>query len=111
MMQKKIDKTRLSRLDIVFLVIATPIIYLGGIKLLFVPLVDAIYYPHRKIFTGIAFLIILAFDAVWVVLMRYRPLKNIPRRLKIFLTVLVLTLSAIVLSCLVIADALEKAFV
>lgn len=112
-MQKKIDKTRLSRLDIVFLVIATLLVYIGAIKLLFIPIGEAFYSRaiyQQRISLGLVFLILLGFDVAWIVLMRLWPLKNIPKRLSIFLTVLVLTLSASVFTCFLVLDAFERAF-
>ena len=111
-MPEKRQKFRLSPLEIVCLVILTPIIYLGGIKLLLVPIGKA-FYPHTSyvyggIYIWIVFIILLGFNVVWLVLMKLWPLRNV--KVKIILTWFVFILSAVVMSCFAIGDALDAAF-
>ena len=106
------QKFPLSAPEIVSLVILTPIIYLGGIKLLLIPIGKA-FYPHTSyvyggIYIWIVFIILLGFNVVWIVLMKLWPLKN--KKVKIILTWFLLTLSASVLTCFAIGDALDAAF-
>ena len=82
--------------------------YFAGIIILFKPLVDWFYYPERKISTPAVFAIVLSFDVAWLVLMFF-SLKKHPQ-IKLILTLIVFTLSVIILSCFVFADALKGAF-
>lgn len=107
-MQEKRQKILLICLEVISLAILLPIFYWGTFKLLFVPLVDVVYYPDRKISTLIAFLVVLGFDVVWVILMKLCPRDKI--HVKVVLTLLVLTFSAVILTCFVWADALDAAF-
>lgn len=107
-MEEKKRQSLLIALEAISLGILLPIFYWGTVKLLFVPLVDSTYYPHHKVSTLVAFLVVLGFDTLWIVLMRLCPRNTI--HVKVVLTVLVLTVSAAILSCFVIADALDKAF-
>lgn len=107
-MQEKNQKLLLICLEVVSLATLIPVFYWGTFKLLFVPLVDVVYYPDRKISTLMAFLIVLGFDVAWIALMRLCPRDKF--HVKVVLTLLVLTLSAVILTCFVWADALEGAF-
>jgi len=107
-MQENKQKILLICLEVISLAVLLPIFFCGTFKLLFIPLVDVIYYPHRKVSTLMAFLIVLGFDFVWIVLMRLCPRDKF--HVKVVLTLLVLTLSAVILTCFVWADALEGAF-
>lgn len=107
-MQKKNQKILLICLEVVSLAIILPIFYWGTFKLLFVPLVDVIYYPSRKISTLAAFFIVLGFDLGWIFLMYLCPKDKM--HVKIILILLVFAFSAAILTCFVVADALEGAF-
>lgn len=111
-MKENKRKFPLSRLEIIFLVILTPIIYLGCITLLLIPIGKA-FYPHTSyvyggVYIWVVFIILLGVDVVWIVLMKLWPLKN--KKAKIILTWFLLTLSASVLTCFAIGDALDAAF-
>jgi len=110
-MSEKKQKFPLGPLEVVFLAILTPIIYVSTVRLLLGP-IELAFYPHvpyesRSISTWMVLLAVLAFDVAWMLSMRSWPLKSIPRRLRIFLTVFVLTLSTSVLTCFVALDILE----
>lgn len=107
-MQEKNQKILLICLEVISLIIILPIFYWGAFRLLFVPLVDVIYYPNRKISTLAAFFTVLGFDLVWIFLMKLCPKDKI--HVKVILTLLVLAFSAVILTCFVVADALEGAF-
>ena len=102
-MQEKKRKFPFTPLETILLAILTPIIYLGTTMLLFKPM-NSVYMPDW-FFSWLGFFIVLGFDVVWVVIMRLWPLKNI--KVKIVLTVLVITLSASVLTCWVALNALS----
>lgn len=102
-MQDDKGKYKLRRWEIVLWVILTPIIYLGTTMLLFKPM-NSVYMPDW-FFSWLGFFIVLGFDVVWFVIMRLWPLKNI--KVKIVLTLLVITLSASVLTCWVALNALS----
>jgi hypothetical protein len=95
-------------LEVISLIILLPIFYCGTVKSLFTPLVDVIYYPQRKISTLMAFLVVLGFDAAWIILMRLCPKNEI--HVKVVLTLLVLTFSAVILTCFILADFLNGIF-
>jgi hypothetical protein len=107
-MQEKSQKILLICLEVISLAIILPIFYWGTFKLLFVPLVDVIYYPNRKVSTLVAFFLVLSFDLVWIFLMKLCPKDKM--HVKVILTLLVLAFSAAILTCFVVADALEGAF-
>jgi hypothetical protein len=95
-------------LEVVSLGVMIPLIYWSACKLLFIPLCDAVTGSRSKISAGAVALMVLVFDVVWIILMRLCPRGQI--HVKIVLTLLVLTLSAVVVSCLFVATALEGAF-
>jgi len=107
-MQEKKREILLLLLEVVSLLILIPIIYWSTVKLLFVPLVDTFYYPQPKISTLVVFAVVLGFDVVWLLLMKLCPRDKF--HVKVVLTLLVLTFSTAILSCFVIANALDKAF-
>jgi len=100
-MQKKEDKTKLTRFEIacevVFLTVATIALYLLGTKW-----VSRHDLPYQLIPYRLSALIVLALDValiigIWIIGMKkWWPLKNI--HAKVILTLLVLTLSAIILT-------------
>ena len=102
-MQKKEDKTKLTRFEIacevVFLTVATIALYLLGMKWVGHHDWD---FPWRVIPYKLSALIVLALDValiigIWIIGMKkWWPLKNI--HAKVILTLLVLTLSAIILT-------------
>ncbi len=111
-MQEKKRKILLICLEVVSLAIILPIFYWGTVKLLLGPIEDT-FYPHmpyqqRFVSTWIASFAILAFDTIWIVLMKLCLRDKI--HVKVVLTLLVLTFSASVLSCFIIVDALTGAF-
>ena len=81
--------------------ILTPIIYWAGFRLLFEPIN---YLMGEWFFTPLGLFAVLGFDVVWIIIIRLWPLRNI--HVKIVLTLLVLTLSASVLTCLVVLRSL-----
>ena len=105
-MQEK--KQKLRRWEIVSMAILTPIIFSVATMLLLRPIENVVYYPHRKISTLVAFLVDLGFDVAWIIIMKLWPLENI--KVKIVLTLLVLTFSAAILTCFIIIDGLSRAF-
>jgi hypothetical protein len=104
-MQKKKRILLLRGLQLVSLAILLPLTYWVALKLLIEPIE---YYVFEQIPTWLVFFIVGAFDVGWIMAMRMWPLRNI--NIKIILTLLVLTLSASVLSCLLALGALRDAF-
>jgi len=107
-MEEKIRKTLSICLEILCLSVLLPLFYWGSFKLLFVPLSDLTYYPNQKISLLTAFIIVLGFDAIWLILMKlcYKGKTHI----KLIITFFVLAFSAVILTCFVIAEALKGAF-
>jgi hypothetical protein len=107
-MKEKNRKVMAIRLEVISLIVLLPLFYWGTVKLLFVPLIDWAYYPNRKISTLAVFIIVLSFDIVWLLLMKlcFRDKKHV----KIITTLFVLAFSAAILTCFVVAEALEGAF-
>ena len=99
---------RLRTLDIVSLIILTPLVYVGLVKLLLIPIADIFYNGQRPSLSTI-FLVILAFDFVFVMLMiKLRPIKDV--RIATFVITFVLTLSCVIFTCFLVANALSGAF-
>lgn len=92
-MQEKNPKIPLTSFEIVFLAILIPIIYLGAVISIFG---KEYYLPWRMVSVKLVVFIVLGFDMIWVILMKFWPLKY--TRAKVLLTLLVLTLSAIILT-------------
>jgi len=107
-MQEKRRKILLICLEVISLAIILPLFYWGTVRLLFVPLTDWAYYPNRKVSTLAAFIIVLIFDIVWLLLMKLRFRDK--THIKVIITLFVLAFSAAILTCFVIADALDNAF-
>jgi len=109
-MQRKKQKILLMCLEIISLAIILPIFYWGTLKLVLAPIEDTYYTsradPILPIWGVVVF--ILAIDAIWIVLMKLCTKDKI--HIKVVLTLLVLTLSAAVLSGFVVIEALSKAF-
>ncbi len=92
-MQDKKRKQLLLRLEYVSLSILVPIIYLSVVRLIFGKEYNL---PWRIISNELALTIILGFDIIWVISMIAFPFKN--KHIKILITLLVLTISAIILT-------------
>jgi hypothetical protein len=92
-------------LEVIFLLVAIPMLYWGGVKLLLGPIADILY---DRLPTTVVIFIVLFFDLFWVAVIIFWPKGKIHAR--ILLTILVLTLSAVVITCFVVADALDGAF-
>jgi hypothetical protein len=109
-MKQKNPKILLICMEVISLGIIIPIIYCGTLKLLMVPIADAFYsrYPHPYEHRWIIFPAVLLLDVLWIILMRLCPRDKI--HVKVVLTLLILALSASVLSCFVICHALGAAF-
>jgi hypothetical protein len=107
-MEEKKCKILFVCLEIICLVILLPLFYWGSVKLLFVPLSDLTYYPNQKISILTAFIIVLSFDAIWLILMKlcFKGKAHI----KLIITLFVLAFSAVILTCFVLAEALKGAF-
>lgn len=108
-MEEKIRKILFVCLEIVCLVLLLPVFYWGTLKLALAPIENAYYTSRVPIIPiwGIVVLI-LALDVLWIILMRLCPKDKIG--IKIVLTLLVLTVSAAILSSFVVIEALSKAF-
>ena len=104
-MQENRLKYVIIGLEVVSSAILIPIVYWVACKSLIEPIE---LYIFEDIPTWLVFFIVLGFDVGWVVIMRLWPLKNM--NIKIILTLLVLTLSASVLTCLVALCAMRAAF-
>ena len=76
--KSKESKKRLSRWEIVLLIVLTPIIYLAFSYMVISTEYD---YPHRKLihlFNSdlMPYIIILGFDMLWLVFVKYLPLGS-----------------------------------
>ena len=113
-MQEKKKEILLIALEVISLAVLLPILYCGTVKLLLGPIEDTFYphdlYEHRSVSTWMVFVFVLAFNAIWIILMKLCPRDKIKIHVKVVLTLLVLTFSAAILSCFIIVDALTKAF-
>ncbi len=105
-MQEKKRKFPLTPLETILLAILTPIIYVGG----FMSLVVWQKRSYPDFFEnnpyGLSYFIVLGFDAVWIVLMKLWPYRNI--KVKVVLTLLVFILSALVLTDLFITGVFNN---
>jgi len=102
-------KFPLSIYEVILLVIIIPIVFYYSGKLLWMVLESEtpprITYWLISLFTGIwGFLAVLGFDCIWIIAMIYGPLKNL--RIKIYTTVFILTISAVILVSILAAKAL-----
>lgn len=104
-MQEQTHKFPLHSWEVVLLVILTPIIYVGGYGILYKSIIKI--WVLRRMPILLAFLLILAFDMVWVIMAIKLPLKSI--KLKIISIWLILVLSASLLTYLFILDILRGA--
>jgi hypothetical protein len=109
-MDDKKRKILLICLEVVSLAIILPIFYWGTLKLVLAPIEDTYYTSRANPILPIwgVVVLILVIDAIWIVLMKLCPRDKI--HVKVVLTLLVLTLSAAVLSGFVVIEALSKAF-
>ncbi len=101
-MDEKKRKFPLSIPEVVFLVIFIPIIFYKTMRILIKPMNS--YAPYW-FSTWMGFLAVLGFDILWIIAMKLLLLKNI--RVKIYLTLLVLTLSFSILACWILLNALS----
>lgn len=108
MTEEKKRRMLLICLEVVSLAVIIPMFYWGSFRLLWEPIADTFYDPHGDLAFIVAFLVVVAFDGVWLRLMVLCPKKDIHG--KIILTLLVLSLSAAILSCFFVARALRGAF-
>jgi hypothetical protein len=97
-------------LEVVCLATLLPVFYWGTLKLVLAPIENMYYTSHANPILPIwgVVVLILAIDTIWIVLMRLCPKDKFD--IKIVLTLLVLTVSAAVLSGFVVIEALSKAF-
>ena len=93
----------LSRGEIVSMVILTAIVYVGSVILLFRPMNEC---GPDWFFTPVGLFTVLGFDMAWFMIMKLWKVRNM--HVKIILTVLVFTLSASVLTCWLLLNALSK---
>lgn len=109
-MQEKPQNILLISLEVISLAVLLPIFYWGTLKLVLAPIEDAYYTSRADPILPIwgVVVLVLAIDAVWIALMRLCPKDKI--HIKIVLTLLLLTVSAAVLSGFVVMEALSKAF-
>lgn len=101
-MQEKRRKLPLNPVEVLFLAVLTPVIFFVATKLLLRPMNS---YAPLWFSTPIGFFTVLGFDVLWGISMKLWPFKGV--KVKIFLTSLVLALSASVLACWVILNALS----
>ncbi len=111
-MQENKRKILLICLEVISLAVILPIFYWGTLKLALAP-IEKTFYSHDLYDQPIfpiwgAVVLILAIDAIWILLMKLCPKDKI--HTKVVVTLLVLTLSAAVLSGFVVVEALSKAF-
>lgn len=112
-MQEKKQKILLICLEVISLAIILPTFYWGAIKYLLKPIGKTfyppdLYYEHRIVSAWMVFVFIFVFNVIWFMLMKLCPRDKI--HVKVVLTLLFLTFSAAVLSCFIVLDALEGAF-
>jgi hypothetical protein len=101
-MQEKKRKFPLSIPEIILLIIFIPVIFYKTMRGLIKPMNS--YAPYW-FSTVLGFLVVLGFDTLWVIAMKLSSLENI--RIKIYLTLIVLTFSASVLACWVLLNLLS----
>lgn len=109
-MKENSRKILLVCLEVVCLAILLPTFYWGTLKLVLAPIENAYYTSRPEPILPIwgVVVLILAIDIIWIVLMKLCPKGTI--HIKVVLTLLVLTLSAAILSGFVVIEALSKAF-
>ena len=109
-MEEKKRKILLVCLEVVCLALLLPTFYWGTLKLVLAPIENTYYTSRANPILPIwgVVVLILAIDAIWIVLMRLCPKNKFDT--KIVLTFLVLTVSAAILSGFVVIEALSKAF-
>jgi len=107
-MKEAKKKFPLSIYEVILLVIIIPIVFYYSGKLLWMVLESEtspwITYWLISLFTDIlGLLAVLGFDCLWIIAMIYGPLKNL--RIKIYTTVFILTISAVILVSILAAKA------
>ena len=107
-MQEKKQRVLTFFLEVISLAVLLPIFYFGTFKFLLVQLSDLTYCPNPKISVSTVFIIVLCFDAIWLLLMKlcFRNKLNI----KLIITLFVLAFSAVILTGFVITAVLDEAF-
>lgn len=93
-MQEKKRKFPLSIYEVVLLVILIPILFYYTGKLLWEPIN---FHAPNWFFGILGLLAVLGFDCFWITAMKLWPLKNL--RIKIYATLFILTISAVILTC------------
>ncbi len=109
-MEEKKRKILFVCLEVICLVLLLPTFYWGTLKLVLVPIENTYYTSRANPILPIwgVVVLILAMDAIWIILMKLCPKDKIDT--KVVLTLLVLTASAAILSGFVVVEALSKAF-
>ena len=102
-MQNKKSEFPLNKFEIVSLIVVIPIIFYEAMKLFVRPL-NSPYMPYW-VSTWLGFFAVLGLDAVLLVIIKLSPIKNV--RIKIYLTLLILTLSFSILGSWVLLNALS----
>ena len=84
-------------------VLLIPIVYAIGVIFLYEPIN---YFMDDWFFTWRGILTVLGFDVIWIIIMVLCPLGSI--KVKVVLTLLVLALSASVLTCWALLESLSS---
>jgi hypothetical protein len=102
-MQENTRKFPLSIPEVILTMIFIPIIFYGAMRILIKPMNS----PHMPnwFFGPIGLLIVIGFDVLWLIAMRLWVFKGI--KVKIFLTLLVLTLSSSIITCWILLNSLS----
>jgi len=113
-MQEKKRNILLICLEVISMAIFLPVFYWGAVRFMLKPIGKTFYTPdlyheHRIVSAWMVFVFILVSNAIWFILLALCPREKI--HTKVVLTLLVLTFLASVLSCFVVLDALEGAFI
>jgi hypothetical protein len=102
-MGEKRRKFPLTTLEMVLLAITLPVIFYYSGKLLWEPINS---HAPNWFFSILGLLAILGFDCAWIALMKLWPLKKL--RVKIYMTLFILTISAVLLTCSVMLNMLSN---
>lgn len=108
-MGAKKRKILLIFMEVISLAMSLPLLYWGTLNLILDPIEKAYYtsrVPVIPVWGAVALIIVV--NIIWIMLMKLCPKENI--NIKIVLTLLVLTISAAILSGFVVIEALSKAF-
>ncbi len=110
-MGEKKRRFPLSIYEFAMLIIMIPVVFYASGKLfwMIVESETPLWVPYWFLnwFTGIwGVLTVLGFDCLWIIAMILGPLKN--KRIKIYTTVFILTISAMILFSLLVIKALSE---